>query len=67
MFSVLVSNVVDPRFEPRSGKNKDYKKCVFVASVKHATLRNKRKRWSDTPTRGLFFQGVSNENSNWAC
>ena len=37
MVSVLVSSVVDPVFEPRSGQTKDYKMSFF--STKNASLR----------------------------
>ena len=70
MVSVLVSSVVDRRFEPRSGQAKDYKigSCCF--SAKHTASKRKNKdwlarnqnivsEWSDMFTRGLLFQ--------WAC
>ena len=67
MVSVIVSSAVYRGFEPRSGKNKDYKIGMCCFSAKHATLRRKRKywltqnqyngfEWSDMLSRLLLFQ-----------
>ena len=46
MVSMLTSNVVDHRFEPRSGQTKDYKIDICYFSAKHVALRRKSKDWS---------------------
>ena len=67
MVSVLVSSAGDRGFEPRSGQTKDYKIGICCFSAMQAALRRKSKdclarnqnkvsEWSDTYTRGLFFQ-----------
>jgi hypothetical protein len=67
MVSVLASSAVDRGFEPRSGRTKDYKICIYCFSAKHVALRRKSKdwlvrnqnnvsEWSDMSTRGLLFQ-----------
>jgi hypothetical protein len=45
MVSMLASSAVDRRFEPRSGKTKDYKIGICCFSAKHAALRRKSKYW----------------------
>ena len=45
MVSVLVSSVVDRRFETRSGQNKVYKIGICCFSTKHTALRRKSKDW----------------------
>ena len=39
---VLTSSVVDCGFEPRSGKTKDYKICIYCFSAKHAVVLRRR-------------------------
>ena len=67
MVSVLTSNAVDHRFEPRSVQTKDYKIGICCFSAKHAALRRKSKdwlarnqnnvsEWSCMSIHGLFFQ-----------
>ena len=66
MVSVIASSEVDRRFEPRSGRAKDYKIGTCCFSAKHAALRRKSKDWltrnqnnvsdcGDTSIRGLLF------------
>ena len=43
MVSVLASSAIDRMFEPRSGKNKDYKIGSLCFSAKHAALTRKSK------------------------
>ena len=43
MLSVLASNAVDHRFEPRSGQTKDFKIGICCFSAKHTALRKKSK------------------------
>ena len=45
MDSVLTPSAVDRRFEPRSGKTKDYKIGIRCFPSKHAALRRKSKDW----------------------
>ena len=45
MVSVLAWIAVDRRFEPRSGKIKDYTIGMCYFSAKHAALRSKSKGW----------------------
>jgi hypothetical protein len=73
MVSMLASSVVDCRFEPRSGKTKDYTIGICCFSAKHAAFRRKSKdwfarnqdnvsEWRDMSTRGLLFQWASTIN-----
>ena len=65
MVSVLPSNVVDHRFEPRSGQTKEIGICCFPS--KRTALRRESKdwlawnqnnvsEWSDMSISGLLFQ-----------
>ena len=65
MVSALVSSVVDRRFDPRSGKTKEYKIGICCISAKHAVIRRKSKdllgwnqnnEWSNMSTCGLLLQ-----------
>jgi hypothetical protein len=66
---MLASIVVDHAFEHCTGQTKDYKIgiCCFKLSIKHASLRRKRKdclarnqdnvyEWDDMSSHRLFFQ-----------
>jgi hypothetical protein len=70
MVSLLASSGVDRGFESRSGQIKDYDIGICCFSVKHATIRRKRKdwlsrnqdnvsEWGDMSFRELLFRRVS--------
>ena len=74
MVSMLTSNSVDRRFEPRSCQTKDYEIGMCCFSAKHTALRRKSKdwlaqnqnnvsEWSDMSTHGPLFQRVGLEQS----
>ena len=67
MVSMVVSNVVDRGFEPRSGQIKDYTIVICYFSAEHAAFRRKGKDWlaqnqdnvseyGNMCVRGLLFQ-----------
>jgi hypothetical protein len=63
MVIVLASSAVNHRFEPRSGKTKDYEIGICCFSAKHTAVMRKSKDWSarnqsnvSMSTRGLLFQ-----------
>ena len=45
MVSMLTLNMVDHKFEHRSGQTKDYKIGICCLSTKHAALTSKSKDW----------------------
>jgi hypothetical protein len=69
MVSVLVSSVVDREFEPRSGQNKDYLKCVCVLNFPKVPneSRSKGNGIGNAPSknRGIIQSGVILIQEKW--
>jgi hypothetical protein len=64
MVCVLPSSAVDRRFEPQSGKAKDYKIDICYFSDKHAALKRKSKDKVDVLVQG---DGKINLHNNAVC